>query len=132
MIPKTEIAQKISTIFSRKPTTHWSEKEVRQYKRLVKDKVLTGVDQIARIERYYAFQRRRGDKGVHRRDLYTFLNNFAGELDRVREWERQKTTRSVTRRNGDVTHVTPCNAEEFQRISAIARAELERFKRDMR
>lgn len=73
----------------RKLTTHWSEKEVRQYKKLHKSHCFDDLDDLALLERYYAFERRRGDNGRHRRDLITLLNNWQGELDRATLWAEQ-------------------------------------------
>jgi len=100
MIPTTETAQRITILFKRRLNTHWSDKEVKRYRQLVKDKYLTNVDDIDLIERYYVYQRKKGDLGIHRRDLYTFLNNFAGELDRARAWDealraKQRDRKSV-------------------------------------
>ncbi len=46
------------------------------------------------IERYYAVERAKGDEGIHRRDMLTFLNNFTGELDRANA-VKAKTKRSL-------------------------------------
>ena len=121
--------QRIATLFGRRNTTAWSEKEVRRYKVLVKDGYLTNED-MDLIERYYAFQRRKGDKGIHRRDLYTFLNNFPGELDRARAWQNEKVIR--IKRYADYGLMPdggkPCCDEERQRIREVARMELAKFK----
>ncbi len=131
MIPTTEIAKRISSLFARRLSTAWSEKEVRRFKILVKEGILS-LDDLELIERYYAFQRRRGDSGIHRRDLYTFLNNFSGELDRARAWEHTASLklRSAARYKS-TNGARPCDDNEFQRISDLAKAEYERFKRTM-
>ena len=79
-VPTTEISKRIADLFGRSHATPWSEAEIKSYK-------AAGRIQIADlelIERYYAAERQKGEKGLHRRDLGTFLNNFAGELDRAR------------------------------------------------
>ena len=79
-VPTTEISKRIADLFGRSHATPWSESEIKSYK-------AAGRIQIADlelIERYYASERAKGEKGLHRRDLGTFLNNFAGELDRAR------------------------------------------------
>lgn len=79
-VPTTEISKRIADLFGRSHATPWSESEIKSYK-------AAGRIQIAdldMIERYYASERGKGEKGLHRRDLGTFLNNFAGELDRAR------------------------------------------------
>lgn len=79
-VPTTEAAKRIATLFGRKLTTEWSEREIRAFKTCGK---IEDAD-MAAIESYYASERAKGEKGLHRRDLGTFLNNFAGELDRAR------------------------------------------------
>jgi hypothetical protein len=44
------------------------------------------IDDLALLETYYAFERQKKGDGWHRRDIYTFLNNYYGELDRARAW----------------------------------------------
>jgi len=80
-IPTTESAKRIASLFARRLTTAWSEKEVKAFKSLGD----VAPDDLAAIERYYAVERAKGpDAGRHRRDLLTFLNNFPGEVDRAR------------------------------------------------
>jgi len=79
-VPTTEAAKRIATLFGRKLTTEWSEREIRAFKACG---TIEPAD-MAAIESYYAIERAKGEKGLHRRDLGTFLNNFAGELDRAR------------------------------------------------
>lgn len=105
-IPISEPAKRISTLFHRKLTTAWNEREVKAFRKLVRDKHFESMDELALIERYYFVERKKGDKGIHRRDLSTFLNNFAGELDRARAWEhRRKPVFNVepTRRGYDAS-----------------------------
>ena len=121
--------QRIATLFGRRNTTAWSEKEVRRYKVLVKDGYLTNED-MDLIERYYAFQRRKGDKGIHRRDLYTFLNNFPGELDRAREWDSNRVSKSYSKPINRVSDTL--SDEDWQKISEQAKNEFARFKTQFR
>lgn len=128
MIPTTESAKRISTLFGRRITTAWTEKEVRKYRDLIKAGYLTPED-LEMIERYYVYQRKR-ENGIHRRDLFTFLNNFAGELDRARAWDeeqRERLKRKV-RRPLDVDEPKPVSDQDWKRIGDLARQELERFK----
>ncbi len=130
MIPTTELPDRIARLFNRRPLTPWSEKEVRRYRQLVKDKVLTSVDDLDVIERYYVYQRKR-ENGIHRRDLYTFLNNFSGELDRARAWDeemRERLKRKVRRPLDNEKSEVETNADEWERISDLAKAEMQRFK----
>lgn len=88
--PSTAPAKRIATLFHRKLTTAWSEKEIRAFRKLVRAKCFETMDDLDLIERYYFVERRKGDKGIHRRDLSTFLNNFSGELDRARAWQHRR------------------------------------------
>lgn len=81
-IPTTQQSQRIAAIFHRKLTTAWSEAEVAKYKRIG----IIPEDDLDALERYYAAERAKGNEGRHRRDLTTFLNNFAAELDRARNY----------------------------------------------
>ncbi len=130
MIPSTDTAKRIAILFKRRLDTHWSEKEVKRYRQLVKDQAMSD-EALELIGRYYVYQRKK-ENGIHRRDLYTFLNNFAGELDRAQAWDedmRERLKRKERRPldfedNGQ----KPVNDSEFQRLGDLARKELERFK----
>lgn len=130
MTPSTQNALRVAALFNRRPTTPWSEKEIKVYKKLVKDALLIE-DNMEVIERYYVYERRKGDKGIHRRDLYTFLNNFSGELDRARAWDeikRKQLSANVSRNKALVSQ----SDQEFNRISELAKAEFQRFKENFR
>ncbi len=130
MITTTEIPDRIARLFNRRPLTPWSEKEVRRYKQLVKDKVLTGVNDLELIERYYVYQRKR-ENGIHRRDLYTFLNNFSGELDRARAWDeeiRERLKRKVRRPLDPEDNEKATSDVDWKHIADLAKAEMQRFK----
>ena len=79
-LPSTPQAVRIAALFSRRPTTAWSEKESKALRAIGE----IHEDDLALIEAYYAAERAKGDIGWHRRDIGTFLNNFSGELDRAR------------------------------------------------
>lgn len=86
LTPVVEEAQKIATLFRRRLTTAWSPKEISTFKRLRKSGAFADLDLVIR---YYMAERKKGEKGIHRRDLDTFLNRFTGEVDRAREWEER-------------------------------------------
>lgn len=78
-------ATRLGALFSRRPATAWSDDEVKSYRKIA---IIDDSDFEA-LERYYKSERAKGDGengGRHRRDLGTFLNNFAGELDRARSF----------------------------------------------
>lgn len=75
-------ALEVGKLFGRKKGSKWSDGEIKAFRRLHKAGTLTA-DNLATLSAYYARERQKGDSGVHRRDLGTFLNNFTGELDRA-------------------------------------------------
>lgn len=128
MIPSTEMAQRIGKLFNRRPTTHWSPPEVKQYKRLIKDGWLSQDQDIELIERYYQYQRNRGDLGIHRRDLKTFLNNFPGEVDRAYAWaEKHKPRKKVVQPTAKEAKTSD---ELWEKIGKNAREHLANFRRN--
>ncbi len=129
MIPSTDTAKRIAILFKRRLDTHWSEKEVKRYRQLIKDQVMSD-SALELIGRYYVYQRKK-ENGIHRRDLYTFLNNFAGELDRAQAWDeemRERLKRKERRPFDQDDGLKPVSDNEFQRIADLAKAELQRFK----
>lgn len=79
-VPTTRTAQRIATLFNRRLTTPWSVAEIKSFKACgnIADA------ELELVEKYYASERAKGELGIHRRDLCTFLNNWRGELDRAR------------------------------------------------
>lgn len=94
-VPTSEVAKRIATLFRRKLTTPWPEKEIKAFRKL--NGVFDSLEDLELIERYYASERKKGEKGHHRRDLYTFINNFHGELDRARAWGERAHPKKVQR-----------------------------------
>jgi len=126
MVPTTEPAKRIAALFKRRPTTAWAAKEVLQYKKLVKDGCFEHfLDDLELIERYYVFERRKEDKGIHRRELQTFLNNYQGELDRAKLWDSR--FRKPIRKAAGLFQ-PPTSDEEFKRLGDEAKKQLEAFK----
>src|ERR1700752_4423088 len=82
--PRTTEGQRIAKLFHRKPSTPWTDKEIRRFKSLKKAGCFDDPAELLMVERYYEAERKKGSDGIHRRDLYTFLNNYGGELDRAR------------------------------------------------
>lgn len=134
-VPTTDLPLRIGALFRRRPNTAWAEKEIRQFKVLVKQKCFEDLDDLALVEQYYAFERRRGEHGRHRRDLYTFLNNFGGELDRAREWRELHPVKQPPR---VIIPMPPAKSEPFaaptdpEEIARIQRFEAERQARKQR
>jgi hypothetical protein len=76
---------RIAALFHRRPTTQWSEKEIRSFRLLVP----IDLGDLELVCCYTEAERMRGDDGIHRRSMEPLLNNFQGEVDRAREWERR-------------------------------------------
>lgn len=79
-LPTSPQAIRISELFHRRPSTRWSDKEIRAFKAIPRE----AMDHLDIVCRYTESERLKGEQGRHRRDLATFLNNFTGELDRAR------------------------------------------------
>jgi hypothetical protein len=136
MTPTTEPARRIATLFHRKASTPWSEKELKVYKQLYLQGAFSNRHDLTLLELYYGAERKKKEGGIHRRDLYTFLNNFAGELDRATAYgalqhrlNRAKIDEQRKRERSRLGGGT--SEEEWQRIGALAKAELARFKQSM-
>lgn len=102
MIPTTDLARRVAALCKRKPTTPWSPREVQVYKRLVKSGFFSNLDDLALIEQYYAFERKKPkdgpNRGHHRRGLGTFLNFAAEELDRATLWREEHPLKPAPRK----------------------------------
>lgn len=121
----------------RRLTTHWSEKEIRQFRKLVKVHAFENKDDLALLERYYEHERKKGDKGWHKRDLYTFLNNFFGEVDRAVLWGKShplKTERKIiplpNLAHSDQPEIAPRTPEELEAHKRFMLEFLERKARN--
>jgi len=69
---------RIGSWFKRRPTTKWSEKEIRALKSVLK--LNTPPEDIDALERWYLS----GDQYL-RKDPITLLNNWNGEIDKARQ-----------------------------------------------
>lgn len=80
-LPTSEPAVFIANLFHRKLTTPWSEKEIKSFKKLQP----FDMEELQLVGEYHEAERAIG--GFNRRDIYTFLNNYTGEVDRARAWK---------------------------------------------
>jgi hypothetical protein len=131
MTPTTEPARRIAALFHRKLQTPWSEKELKVYKDLYMQGAFRNMHDLALIELYYGAERKKKEGGIHRRDLYTFLNNFAGELDRATAYAQSQHRLNRAKIDQARKRERPISEEEWQRIGALAKVELARFKQSM-
>lgn len=72
---------KINSLFNRRESTQWSEKELRAYRKLSIDP-----EDLELLSRYYLATDIPEDKNIRRRDIVTLLNNWPGEVDRARDY----------------------------------------------
>ena len=68
---------RVNRLFNRRSSTAWSEKEIKQLKAVAKREGV--LDELTEIEAFY-----NSGYEYRRKDVITFLNNFATELDRAR------------------------------------------------
>lgn len=71
------LKERVNKLFNRRSSTAWSDKETKQLKAVAKREGV--LDELAEIETFY-----NSGYEYRRKDVITFLNNFATELDRAR------------------------------------------------
>jgi hypothetical protein len=89
--PTSENAKRIADMFQRRHTTPWTKKEITAFKAAqpMQDEDLT------MLETYYKQNGPPGEGNFLRRDLQTFLNNYASELDRARNSRTESPSRTM-------------------------------------
>lgn len=130
-IPTAPAALKIHALYGRRATTHWSPVEVKEYKARVKEGCFDNMEDLDLAIRYTQFEMKKGSEGFHRRDILRFLRHYPGVLDRAREWARERSAR-VNRFCGfkkSKEEGKRVSDEEFKRIGALAKQQLEEFKK---
>lgn len=78
----SEDQAKVGSWFHRRPTTPWSEKEVKAFKSIPPEVFTEGVQLL-----HAAYSVPHGDNHRTRKDLITLLNNWQGEIDRWRNYK---------------------------------------------
>jgi hypothetical protein len=130
MLPTQPLALRICDIFHRRHTTPWQPKEVRAYKAIARYVVEEDLQMIERTYREQWPPNR--DKNILRHDLFTFLNNYSGEVDRARIWCELHPIKSQTRKVipmppiQSVPYVAPSDPAD---LAAIERFNAERLLR---
>ena len=74
-VPTTEAAKRIATLFGRKLTTEWNDREIRAFRNCGQ----IDLADLALVEKLYA-----SGYQFKRTSLLTFLNNFLGEVDNAK------------------------------------------------
>lgn len=78
--PTSQTAKRVGAIMHVRPTTRWLPKEIKAFRLLLPIEE----SELASVERYYRMNwPPRHGKNALRTDLYTFLNNWTGELLRA-------------------------------------------------
>lgn len=79
-IPTSPESMAIAKLYRRRESTPWAAKEIRALR------AIQPIDpqELSMVIAYTSAEMAKGDEGRHRRDLATFLNNYAGEVDRAR------------------------------------------------
>jgi hypothetical protein len=81
----TGLMERLGAIFHRRATTKWSPKEVAGLRAI---SPIDNEDLII-VERFYLAESEKANSGFYtRRSLLTLLNNWPGEVDKARRWER--------------------------------------------
>ncbi len=77
----------INSWFSRRDSTRWSEKEIRAFR---KNASPTDSEDIGILDSYYSAEIQ-NKEDIRRRDIGTLLNNWTGEIDRARRFQKTVT-----------------------------------------
>lgn len=86
-IPTTDQSKRIATIFHRKLTTAWNQKEIEAYRKIG----TLDADDLLALEGYYSSNWPPGkNDNILRHDLVTFFNNITGEIDRSNAWRARQ------------------------------------------
>lgn len=87
-LPTTPAALALAEMFHRRPTTPWSDAEIRLFKRLQP----INPEDLEALTAYYASHWPPDrETNVLRHDLKTLLGNFPGEVDRANTWKLRGT-----------------------------------------
>ena len=128
--PTKPFSKRIADLFRRKHTTEWSDKEIAAYRKLTAypDEASMSAE-MDMLDAYYKSERAKGEKGIHRRDLQTFLNNFQGELDRARAfWETRQKRLTRFDPPAAPANVVPMQPEDEAELRAKAAAEFQKAR----
>lgn len=92
-LPTSGEAKTICEIFKRKLTTPWSDREIRSFRELWP----FDQEDLELVRKYYEANQDQPDN-ICRRDLYTFLNNYNGEVDRARKWQGDTNKKTMDKK----------------------------------
>ena len=86
---RNELAQRVGTIFGRRPTTPWAKDEIEAFK-VIESEIDTA--ELELVEAYYKSEARKPEAYCRTR-LLTFLRHYPGEVDRARRWQDNSSRR---------------------------------------
>jgi hypothetical protein len=99
----SDLQIEVGSWFRRRPTTRWSDKELKSWKKLT---IEVESIEFKVLQKYYR-DKIDPENDYRRRDLATLLNNWPGEIDRAKRW--YITSRSASRQNEGSSHIHPDN-----------------------
>lgn len=128
----SDFAKRIRALMHRREATGFSDKEAKSFKKI--EKMITD-DDLCMVERYYARNWPPSrDRNILRHDVYTFLNNWHGEVDRALQWCEKHplpTKRRLVNLPGNVITseptTTPVDPEETAKFIASFEAHFHRL-----
>jgi hypothetical protein len=122
--PTQPFSKAICDLYNRGHDTPWSEKLMKAYRQI--PKTVRTMENIGLIAAYYKAEWSKGDEGIWRRDIGTFLNNFEEELDRARA-HHERSQRRLKRVDGQASKIVemprPENEDELRQAGVRAMQE---------
>jgi hypothetical protein len=87
--PESAFRQRLRALYGRRASTAWTPKERKVLATIEANP--DALEELALIEKHYAAMKAGPkDKDYRRRDMQTLLNNWAGAVDRARNWQPPK------------------------------------------
>lgn len=113
--PSSEFALRLHALYGRRPETRWTNEEAALFLQI---KPMYDPADMTALEGYYRAERAKGDSdkgGRHRRDLTTFLRNFAGEVDRARA-HQAASQKKVNRYEPKPSNIVPLPIQDEEAL----------------
>lgn len=118
---------RLGAIFNRKPAKPWQTDELAALKKICP----IDENELFLIERYYASERKK-EKNICRTTLLRLMKYWPGEVDRASTWAKRADF-AKQRRSGPAPVKGPVQSDaDFKRVGDVARAEMERFRKQMK
>lgn len=124
-LPSSDVAKRIAVMCRRRLTTPWLPKEIKQLRFLISWGYFDSLEDLSLVERFYISERKKGPQGIYRRDLYTMLNNWPGEVDKATAWSERFPVKQPPRKiipgpfsRTEPDYVPPADPDEVKRFEA--------------